>query len=135
MARKGINPDNVFDPRKVFGPSSYQQAIRVGNLVFVSGQAPIDQEGRLAHVGDARGQAMLVMESLKRVLEASGATLDDVVKVTTYYTRLEDRGAIAEARAHYFGQDPPCHTGIVIKSLYHPDCLLEIDAIAVIGSQ
>jgi enamine deaminase RidA (YjgF/YER057c/UK114 family) len=74
------------------------------------------------------------MENLVACLDAAGATVDDVVKVTTFYLDREHRATIAKVRSRFFGNAEFVHTGLIIDGLADPELLLEIEAIAVIGS-
>jgi 2-iminobutanoate/2-iminopropanoate deaminase len=129
-----IQPDGVFDPHDVFGPGSYRQAIRVENTVYIAGQAAIDLDGSVIGHGDIAAQADAVMTNLMACLHESGATPQDVVKITTYYIDRGHRAAIAAARRRHFGDAEFVHTGLIIDGLADPDLLLEIEAIAVIGA-
>lgn len=129
-----IQPDGVFDPDSVFGERAYRQAIRVGETVYIAGQAAIDVDGQIVGRGDVEAQAVKVMQNLVACLEAAGATVDDVVKVTTFYLDRAHRAAIANVRRHYLGNAQYVHTGLIIGGLADPDLLLEIEAIAVVGT-
>src|SRR5689334_17076582 len=87
---------------KAIGP--YSQAIAAeGKMVFCSGQIPLDPaSGEMVGVGDVRAQTRRVMENLKAVLEAAGATLQQVVKTTIYLADLQDFGAVNEVYGGYF---------------------------------
>ena len=78
-----IQPADVFDPDVAFGPGSYRQAVRIGDTVYIAGQAAIDLEGDVIGRGDIAAQAEAVMQNLMACLRDAGATVDDVVKVTT----------------------------------------------------
>ena len=78
MSREVIAPDNVFKAR------GYSHAFKVGNTIYVAGQAPFDQDMRLVGKGDIVAQAELSFENLKRVLQAGGATMADIVMLTYY---------------------------------------------------
>ena len=129
-----IQPATVFDPDTVFGARSYRQGILVGDTLYIAGQAAINRDGQLVGRGDVEAQAVMVMENLMACLDAAGASADDLVKVTTYYLNRDDRGTIADVRRRYLGDAAFVHTGIIIEGLADPDLLLEIEAIAVIGS-
>jgi enamine deaminase RidA (YjgF/YER057c/UK114 family) len=129
-----LQPESVFDPDEVFGPGAYRQAIRVGDTVYVAGQAAIDTDGKVVGVGDVEAQTIKVMENLMACLEAAGATADDVVKVTTYYLDRNHRSTIAAVRRRFLGDAQFVHTGLIIDGLADPELLLEIEAIAVVGT-
>ncbi len=132
--KRVIQPDNVFDADTVFGGKAYRQAILVGDTLYIAGQAAIDVNGNIVGKRDVKAQAVQVMENLMACLDAAGATADDIVKVTTFYLNREDRTAIAEVRRKYLGDAEFVHTGLIIDGLADPELLLEIEAIAVIGS-
>jgi enamine deaminase RidA (YjgF/YER057c/UK114 family) len=129
-----IQPADVFDPHAVFGSGAYRQAIRVGDTVYIAGQAAIDVDGSVIGRGDVAAQADAVVRFLVACLRDAGASPHDLVKVTTYYLDRADRGTIAEARRRYLGDVDYVHTGIIIDGLADPDLLLEIEAIAVVGA-
>ena len=85
--------------------------------------------------GEIRAQTTQTMENVKTVLEAAGATIDDVVKVTVFVTNVkDDLAAIHEVRAKYFKSDYPASTLVEVKSLVGEDLPIEIEAIAVVSS-
>ncbi|TMJ07643.1 MAG: RidA family protein [Bacillati bacterium ANGP1] len=112
--------------------TGYSHAAKVGGLVFVAGQIAQDVEGALVGRGDIEAQAVQVFDNLKAVLASAGATLDDVVKLTTYTTSLAYRPKIAEVRARYFKTYFPPNTFVVVASLATPEYLLEIEAVAAV---
>jgi len=116
--------------RNVHKTTGYSHAAKSGGLVFTAGQVAQDVEGAVVGKGDIEAQAVQVFENLKAVLAASGATLDDVVKLTTYTTSLAYRPKIAEVRARYFQTYFPPNTFVVVASLATPEYLLEIEAVA-----
>ena len=100
-------------------------------MVFVSGQVGRNAQGEVAK-GDIRAQTRQALENVKAVLEAAGATMDDIVKVTVFVTDVAEQYApIHEVRAEFFKKDYPASTLVEIKALAGPDLLIEIEAIAV----
>jgi len=110
--------------------SHYSDAVRAGDLVFVSGQASVDAQGRLVGAGDVVAQTRQVLDNMKRALAAAGATLDDVVKVTVYLAHCADRPRVNEVRKAYFGANKPASTLIGVSEFAIPGMLIEIEAIA-----
>src|SRR5512134_1292308 len=88
----------------------FSRAVRVGNHVVVGGTAPLDPEGRTVAPGDAAGQMRRCLEIVREALEASGATLGDVVRTRTYLARIADWPLVATVRAEYFGDVKPVDT-------------------------
>ena len=110
----------------------YSHAAKAAGLLFVAGQVAQDPEGNLVGREDIEAQTVQVFENLKRVLAAAGATLDDVVKMTTYTTKLDYRPVIRDVRARYYGDYLPPNTFVVVAGLASPDYLLEIEAVAAL---
>jgi reactive intermediate/imine deaminase len=112
--------------------SHYSDAVRAGNTVYVSGQASVDEHGRLVGRGDVVAQTRKVLDNMKLALEAAGATLDDVTKVTVYLANVDDRPRVNEVRKEYFGANKPASTLIEISKFAIDGMLIEIEAIAVV---
>lgn len=112
----------------------YSQAIRVGRLLFISGQIPIDPATGQLVSGSAAEQTRRCMENIKAILAAAGATLKHIVKVTIYLADLRDFPAVNQAYANYFDLDPPARTTIQAAAL-PKGASIEIDAIAYLPSE
>lgn len=108
----------------------YSQAVAAGGFVFLSGQIPIDPATRALVPGDVRKQTRQVLDNLKAVLAASGASLGDVVKTTIYLTNLADFTAVNEIYAETFSTEPPARATVGVAAL-PMGAKVEIDAIAV----
>ena len=107
------------------------QAIRVGEMVYTSGQAAIDLEGNLVGVGDFDAQAAQVFSNLRAVLEAADASLNSVVKVTIYLTDMANFPKIVALRERYFSQPWPADTIVEVRALALPELEIEIEAVAL----
>jgi 2-iminobutanoate/2-iminopropanoate deaminase len=114
-----------------YEPYRISQAIRANGLIFVSGQAGIDESGRTVAAGDLEAQGRQAFANLARVLGAAGATLSDVVKVTIMVTDMSQLDVIIKLREQYFSEPYPADTLLQVARLAQPDWLIEIDAIAV----
>ncbi len=112
--------------------SHYTDAVRAGDLLFVSGFVPVDGEGRLVGGDDVVAQARQVFANLAAVLAAAGATFADVVKVTVYLTDIEDRARINPVRQEIFGDTRPASTLVEVSALAAPGAKVEIDAVALL---
>jgi len=110
----------------------YSQAIKTGNLVYTSGQVPIDPATGKLIDSDVKAAAKQSLENVKAVLAAAGATLDDVIKTTVFLKDLNDFKAANEVYAEYFGQNPPARSCVQAAKL-PLDALIEIEAIAVVS--
>jgi 2-iminobutanoate/2-iminopropanoate deaminase len=112
--------------------SHYTDAVRAGDLLFVSGIVPVDGEGRLVGGDDVAAQATQVFETLGLVLAAAGATPADVVKVTVFLTDVDDRPLINPVRQAFFGEARPASTLVEISRLAVPGAKIEVEAVAVL---
>ena len=108
--------------------SHYCDAVRWGDLLFISGLAPLDKSGKLVS-DDVAAQARQIFENMKLVLDAAGAGFADVLKVTVYLTDVNDRRKINPVRQQYFGAARPASTLIGINELAIPGMKVEIEAV------
>ena len=115
-----------------YAPYRISQAIRLGDLVFVSGQAAISESG-LVGVGDFDAQAEQAFSNLRDVLEAAGSGLDRILKVTIFLTDMSNFPKIVELRGRWFSEPWPADTIVEVTSLALPELEIEIEAIAVTG--
>jgi 2-iminobutanoate/2-iminopropanoate deaminase len=124
---------HVVQPAGAHHPQgAWSQGVRVGELLFVSGQVGEDENGIITHPNEMAIQARMALNNLVRVVEAAGGSRADVVKVTAFITRRDNFGAYDQARRDFFGGDFPAST-TVIAELVNPDYLIEIEAVAVLG--
>ena len=112
--------------------SHYADAVRAGDLLFVSGCVPVDGEGKLVGGDDVVAQARCVFGNIGAVLAAAGASAKDVVKVTVFVTDIEDRPKINPVRQEFFGETRPASTLVEISALAIPGAKLEVEAVAVL---
>ena len=110
--------------------SHYTDAVRAGDLLFVSGCIAVDPDGALVGGDDVVAQTRKVFENIEATLQAAGATFADVVKVTVYLTDIDDRALINPVRQEFFGDARPASTLIAISELVLPGAKVEIDAVA-----
>jgi 2-iminobutanoate/2-iminopropanoate deaminase len=111
--------------------SHYTDAVRAGDLLFVSGCVPVDGEGKLVP-GDVVAQARQVFMNIGAVLEAAGAGFGDVVKVTVFLIDVDDRQAVNTVRQEFFGPARPSSTLVEVSRLAVPGALIEVEAVAAI---
>jgi reactive intermediate/imine deaminase len=114
-----------------YEPFRLAQGYRVGDLLFISGQAAIDRNGRIVGVGDFDAQAKQAFENLDRVLQAGGSSLKNVIKVTIFLTDIGYFGRIVDLRGQWFTAPYPADTIVEVRSLYSKDTMIEIEAIAI----
>jgi 2-iminobutanoate/2-iminopropanoate deaminase len=115
-------------------PMFSADAIRYGDLLFVSGCVPIDTEGALILPGDLEAQSRKVMENMQKVLEAAGTGFEHVLKTTVFMTDITRRKIPDAIRREYFGERPPASTIVQVTALTVKGIEIEIEAIAAIPS-
>lgn len=110
----------------------YSQGIIAGNLLFASGQIPIDPATGQIVQGDITAQANRVFENIKAILQEAGLTLQDVVKTTCFITDMNNFAAVNQVYANYFGEaTPPARSAVEVSRL-PKDVLVEIEVIAAL---
>ncbi len=110
----------------------YSQGVRAGNMVFVSGQIPIDPETGEFVSGEIIEQTEQVLKNLRAVLEAAGSGLENVVKTTVFLVEMNDFAAMNEVYGRYFSDNKPARATVEAARLPR-DARVEIECIAVIG--
>jgi 2-iminobutanoate/2-iminopropanoate deaminase len=128
MSREELRVDGLPEPI-----SHYTDAVRAGDLLFVSGIVAVDAEGALVGGSDVVAQAEQVFALLGRVLAAAGAAPGDVVKVTLYLLDKDDRPRINPVRQRFFGTARPASTLVEVSGLAVAGAKLEVDAVALLG--
>lgn len=127
MTTEAIRIATDPDPYEQFFIS---QAMRVGDLIYVSGQASMDEHGNVVD-GDFETQARQSIQNLARVLAAGGSSLDKLVKVTILVTDISQFDVVMKLRQEYFTAPYPADTICEVKSLALPELKFEIEAIAL----
>ena len=127
---------NHLNPPALPKPNGYSHvgAVTGGRTLYISGQIALDRNGALVGAGDLRAQTRQVFENLKVALQASGARLENVVKLTVFMTDVSGLPAFREVRDVYFTQKPPASSLVQVSRLVRPDLLIEIEAVAVVES-
>lgn len=110
--------------------SHYCDAVRFGDLLFLSGVPPTDAAGRVVGGDDVAAQARQVFRNMQLMLDAAGASFADVLKVTVYLLDVNDRGKINPVRQEFFGAARPASTLIGVRELAIPGMKVEIEAVA-----
>jgi 2-iminobutanoate/2-iminopropanoate deaminase len=115
---------------KAIGP--YSAGIRTGNLVFTAGQLGINPSTGEFVSDEISAQTRQALKNLQAVLEAGGASLENVVKATVFLRDMDDFGAMNEVYAEFFTQNPPARSAVQVARL-PKDAAVEIEAIAIVG--
>ena len=124
MENRSILTDKAPQP---IGP--YSQAIRAGDFIFTAGQVPVDPAANKVVEGGVQAQTRRSLENVKAVLEAGGASLSDVVKVTVFLKDMNDFAEVNEVYAEYFTDNKPARSAVQVARL-PLDVMVEIEAVA-----
>ncbi|HEX9263057.1 MAG TPA: RidA family protein [Candidatus Binatia bacterium] len=114
---------------KAIGP--YEQAIKVGEFVYASGQIPLDPKTGTVVEGDITVQTRRVLENLKAVVEAAGSSLERAVKATVFLKNIGDFAAMNDVYAEYLGKAKPARSTVAVAELPR-GALVEIDLVAIV---
>jgi 2-iminobutanoate/2-iminopropanoate deaminase len=108
---------------------AYSQAVKVGDMIYTSGQIPLTPQGELV-TGDIHDQTRQILNNLQAVLEEAGSSLSQIVKTTIYLTNMDDFIAVNTVYGEYFAGSYPARSTVAVKTL-PKNVDIEIDAIAV----
>lgn len=127
-----IQPKTLFQ-RALEGRVLYTHVVvaETQALIFISGQLARDKSGNIVGPHDMRAQIRQVGENLRLALEAAGATLEDLVKTTTFVTDIDEFFRHVDVRHDYLGVALPASTTVEVRRLAYPDLMVEIEAIAI----
>ena len=125
-----MNKQPISTPKAPAAIGAYSQGVRLGNLVFISGQLPLDPEtgDLVTSIKDATKQCL---ENLKAILEAAGSSMDGIVKTTVFLRDMNDFAAMNEVYVTYFPKNPPARAAVQVARL-PKDAIVEIEAIAAV---
>lgn len=127
MARQLISSGSPFEK-----PIGFSRAVRIGNILAVSGTAPIAPDGRAAHPGNLYEQTRTCIEIIRNAIEKAGGRLEDVIRTRIMLTDIDQWQEAARAHGDYFGEIRPASTLVEVSRLIDPEWLVEMEADCVL---
>jgi len=128
--RTRVSSPEVAEPP----PGRWSNCIRVGDVVYVSGMTARANDGVTIQGAGEYEQAKVIFAKIRHLVEAAGGAMNDVVKITIYVTNIKQNTEVWRARKEAFTGDFPASTLVEVKGLAQPEILVEIEAVAYIGS-
>lgn len=110
----------------------FSRAVRIGNIIAVTGTAPIAEDGSVASVGDVYGQSKHCLEIIKNVIERAGGKVENVIRTRIMLTDMNHWKEAAKAHGEYFSEIQPASTFVEVSRFINPEWLVEIEADCVI---
>jgi 2-iminobutanoate/2-iminopropanoate deaminase len=130
MTIEKITSPKVAEPP----PGRWSNALRVRDMLFISGTVSRAADGVTIQGRDEYEQAKIIFGKIRHLVEAAAGAMSDVVKMTIYVVNIKKNTEVWRARQEFFTGDFPCSTLVEVRSLATPEILVEIEAIAFIGA-
>ena len=130
MKIEKITSPHVAEPP----PGRWSNALRVGDMLFISGTVSRAPDGVTIEGRNEYEQAKVIFGKIRHLTQAAGGAMSDVVKMTIYVVNIKQNTEVWRARQEFFTGDFPCSTLVEVRNLATPEILVEIEAIACIGA-
>ena len=115
-------------------PGRWSNALRVGDMLFLSGTVSRATDGVTIQGSNEYEQAKIIFGKIRHLVEAAGGAMADIVKVTIYVVNISQNTEVWRARQEFFTGDFPCSTLVEVRRLATPEILVEIEAVACLGA-
>jgi enamine deaminase RidA (YjgF/YER057c/UK114 family) len=112
----------------------YSRAVKIGNVVEVTGTVAVDEHNKLVGADSAYEQTKFILQKITRILEKAGAGLADVVRTRMFVTDISRWEEYGKAHGEFFGEIKPCTTMVEVNRLISPEYLIEVEATAIIAT-
>ncbi len=132
MHTEKITRQNFSSGAKWESIVGYSRAVKVGNIVEVTGTVAVDDSGNVVGNGDAYAQTVFIYQKIQKILEQAGASMKDVVRVRMFVTDISRWEQYGRGHAEFFKDIRPCNTMVEVSKLISPEYLIEIEASAII---
>ena len=126
-------PRKSIFPYKCSKPSGFSPGVKANNVLFISGQVPVNNEGVTVGIGSCLEQARQCFSNIEEILVSAGGTTDDLTKITAFLVNAGDYDDYAKVRLELFPEGGPASSTVFISGLVSSDFLIEIEAFAILG--